>query len=285
MRWLGLLMAMMPCGDKRPEKLDVLLLVVIILIFLGRAGLCNAPMAVFLWSVIAVNQGLSVANANYLSNLLPVNMEIDGLFELDAKRLGRFRRALLRLAKPDCQWVSFTFFNENELACLTRLAKRQKFRSVSPEVSFKANRVFQDFEICFPAPRIGALDRFASCLETGLYEVGQMITPSPFLTAFRFNDFAIQRYAPGSQGIGVHRDAERYHHIVVIATLTGQSRLFATDSRYGLQRRMIDDRPGRIVLLSAPSFAGRQGELARPLHGVDHVHGGRLSLGLRVEKV
>ena len=45
---------------------------------------------------------------------------------------------------------------------------------------------------------------------------------------------------------------------------------------------MIDDRPGRIVLLSAPAFAGRTGEAARPLHGVDHVQGGRLSLGLRV---
>ena len=210
-------------------------------------------------------------------------MDSDGLFELDPTRLGQLRRALLRLTKPGCQWVSFAFFNENELACLTRLAERQKFRSARPEVSFKDNRVFQDFDICFPAPRIDAFDRFADCLETGLYEAGQMITPSPFLTTFRFNDFAIQRYAPGSQGIGVHRDGERYKHIVVIATLAGNSRLFATNNRNGLQRRMIDDRPGRIVLLSAPSFAGREGEVARPLHGVDRVHGGRLSLGLRIK--
>ena len=47
---------------------------------------------------------------------------------------------------------------------------------------------------------------------------------------------------------------------------------------------MINDKPGRIVLLSAPSFAGRKGGEARPLHGVDNVHGGRLSLGLRIEK-
>ena len=110
-----------------------------------------------------------------------------------------------------------------------------------------------------------------------------MITPSPFSTAFNFNDFAIQRYPIGSRGIGVHRDALRYQHIVVIATLAGQSRLFATPRRDCGQRRVIDDRPGRIVLLSAPAFAGREGEAARPLHGVDHVHGGRLSLGLRVE--
>jgi hypothetical protein len=109
-----------------------------------------------------------------------------------------------------------------------------------------------------------------------------MMTPSPFSTDFRFDDFAIQRYPAGSRGIGVHRDGLRYQHIVMIATLAGQSRLFATPIRDGGQRRVIDDRPGRIVLLSAPEFAGRTGEAARPLHGVDHVQGGRLSLGLRV---
>ena len=277
-------MAMMPFGDKRLEKLDVLLLVAIILIFPRRAGLCNVQMAVFRWSVIAVNQALSVANANQPSNLLPANMDIDGLFELNATRLGQLQRALLRLAKPGCQWVSFAFLTKNELACLARLAERQKFRNARPVVSFKENRVIQDFDICFPAPRVDVFDRFAHCLETGLYQAGQMITPSPFSTAFRFNDFAIQRYAPGSQGIGIHRDGERYQHIVVIATLAGNSRLFATNSRDGRQRQIINDKPGRIVLLSAPSFAGRKGEVARPLHGVDHVHGGRLSLGLRIEK-
>ena len=242
-------------------------------------------MAVFRWSVIAGNQALSVANVNQPLNLLPVKVGINGLFELDSTRFGRIRRALLRLMKPGCQWVSFAFLTENEVACLTQLANQQKFRNAHPEVSFKNNRVFQDFDVCFPAPRIDAFNCFAHCLETGLYQAGQMITPSPFLTAFRFNDFAIQRYAPGSQGIGVHRDGERYQHIVVIATLAGNSRLFATNSRDGRQRRMINDRPGRIVLLSAPSFAGRKGGEARPLHGVDHVYGGRLSLGLRVEKI
>ena len=242
-------------------------------------------MAVFRWNVIVESQALSVPNVNHPSNLLLVKLGIDVLFELDSTRLGKLRRALLRLMKPGCQWTSFAFFTENELACLKRLAKRQKFRNARPEVSFRDNRVVQDFDICFPAPRIDAFDRFAHCLETGLYRAGKTITPSPFSTAFIFNDFAIQRYASGSQGIGVHRDGERYQNIVVVATLAGNSRLFATNSRDGLQRRMINDRPGRIVLLSAPLFAGREGELARPLHGVDNVHGGRLSLGLRVEKL
>jgi len=35
------------------------------------------------------------------------------------------------------------------------------------------------------------------------------------------------------------------------------------------------------VLLSATGFDGREGEDARPLHGVDLVEDGRLSLGFR----
>jgi hypothetical protein len=36
-----------------------------------------------------------------------------------------------------------------------------------------------------------------------------------------------------------------------------------------------------MVLLSAPRFCQREGEDVRPLHGVDSVTGGRLSLGFR----
>ena len=154
--------------------------------------------------------------------------------------VGQLRRALKRLAQPRRQWVSFTFLTKGEVACLTNFAERQPFRGASPEISYKSNRVFQDFDVCFPAPRIDAFDRFAHCLETGLFQAGEMMTPSPFSINFRFDDFAIQRYPPGSRGIGVHRDGLRYQHIVVIATLAGQSRLFATLSRDGGRRRVID---------------------------------------------
>ncbi len=86
----------------------------------------------------------------------------------------------------------------------------------------------------------------------------------------------------GAKGIGIHRDGARYRHVVVIVTLDGESRLFTCDDRQGGGKRRIDDRPGRIVLLSASGFDGRNGEEARPLHGVDRVLGGRLSLGFRV---
>lgn len=207
----------------------------------------------------------------------------DPMFTLDPKRLGILRRALIRLARPNRRWVSFSFLRNDELACLRALAQDQEFRTARPEVHYKGRQTVQDFDICFPAPRVAAFDAFAHFMETGLYQAGNLMSQSPFCHPFRFNDFAIQRYPPKSRGIGIHRDGLRYRHIVVIVTLAGQSRLFATESRSGEVRHVIDDRPGRIVLLSAPQFAGRDGEAARPLHGVDRVRHGRLSIGLRVE--
>ncbi|HBD51276.1 MAG TPA: hypothetical protein DC036_02165, partial [Alphaproteobacteria bacterium] len=53
--------------------------------------------------------------------------------------------------------------------------------------------------------------------------------------------------------------------------------------RAGGGKRRIDDRPGRIVLLTATGFDGRDDESVRPLHTVDQVTEGRLSLGFRYE--
>ena len=81
----------------------------------------------------------------------------------------------------------------------------------------------------------------------------------------------------------MHRDGKRYHGIVVIVTLDGESRLVSCVDRAGSAKRRIDDRPGRVVLLTATEFDGRSDEAVRPLHMVDQVHGGRLSIGFRYE--
>ena len=72
------------------------------------------------------------------------------MFGLDPPRVGQLRRALKRLAlkrlaQPGRQWVSFTFLTKDEVACLAKLAERQPFRAARPEISYKSNRVFQDF--------------------------------------------------------------------------------------------------------------------------------------------
>ena len=203
------------------------------------------------------------------------------MFEITGERLDKLHTGLIRLAAPSRRWVSLDFFAGGEITALNNLADAQTFRAAQSEVVHRENRVFQDFDVCFPAPRIGVFDALAAELESGLFTAGATLAHNPFTTRFQFDDFAIQRYPAGSRGIGVHRDGKRYKHIVVIITLAGQSRLFSTASRTGETRQRIDDRPGRLVLLSADGFAGRYDEDARPLHGVDCVRTGRLSIGFR----
>ena len=203
------------------------------------------------------------------------------MFKITGKRHNQLRTALARLATPSRRWVSLDFFTDAEITALKNLAGTQQFRTAQSEIVHRKNRVFQDFDVCFPAPRIGAFDDLAAGLESGLFAAGATLAQNPFETRFHFDDFAIQRYPAGSRGIGIHRDGKRYKHIVVIITLAGQSRLFSTTSRAGETRQRIDDRPGRLVLLSADGFAGRFDEDSRPLHGVDCVRTGRLSIGFR----
>jgi hypothetical protein len=204
------------------------------------------------------------------------------MFRLDNARINCVRRGLERLSLDHRRWVSFAFLNTDEVQSLREHAKALPMRKARRIASYKNHGVFQDFDICFPAPRAGAIASLAACLEQGINRAVGSMSPTPLSTPVRFDDFAVQRYDAGSDGIGVHRDAARYREIVAIVTLAGASRLFATAARCNARRVQINDRPGRIVLLSAPGFAGREDDKARPFHGVDNVVGGRLSLGLRI---
>ena len=203
------------------------------------------------------------------------------MFELNDIKIRQLRHALARLQRPERRCVSLAFFTADEVALLRQTALAQEFRRAQNEIRHKGRTVFQDFDVCFPAPRTGAFDQVATQLETGLFRASADLPNPPLSTALNLADFAIQRYPVGARGIGIHRDGMRYRQIVVIITLDGTSRLFTCADRQGRAKRRIDDRPGRLVLLSADGFAGRSGEDARPLHGVDGVVGGRLSLGFR----
>lgn len=202
-------------------------------------------------------------------------------FAVTPQRLMAMRRALTRLQAPARRATSLAFLTGTEIARLGDYAGQQTYRTATPQIEHRGNSVFQDFDVCFPAPREGTFALLATLLETTLQQAGALMTSPPLPPDIVLNDFAIQRYPAGSRGIGIHRDGRRYRGIVVIVTLAGTSRLFTCTDRQGAGIRRIDDRPGRIVLLSAEGFAEREGEQARPLHGVDRIGSGRLSLGLR----
>ena len=202
-------------------------------------------------------------------------------FEADATRKHRVYIALQRLRAARRGIISLDFLKPAELAALRAECGTVDFRKATAEIAYKGRRVHQDFDVCFPAPRRGAFAGLADCLETCVQHATSRLPVLP--DGIRFNDFAIQRYPAGSRGIGVHRDGKRYHGIVVIVTLDGESRLVSCADRAGSAKRRIDDRPGRVVLLTATEFDGRSDEAVRPLHMVDKVHGGRLSIGFRYE--
>lgn len=203
------------------------------------------------------------------------------MFDFDHSREQQLGAALKRLARPSCRITTLQFFTDGEVNALRKAANQQEFRQAQGSINYQGRSTFQDFDVCFPAPRRGVFDDLARCLESSLWMAGQSMMHNPFKQPFQLEDFAIQKYPAGSRGIGIHRDGQRYHHIVIIICLDGKSRLFSCHDRSGAGKQTIDDRPGRLVLLSAPGFNGRDGESARPLHGVDNVTEGRLSLGFR----
>ena len=107
---------------------------------------------------------------------------------------------------------------------------------------------------------------------------------SLFESEVKINDFAVQHYSVNSRGIGIHKDGLRYRNLVFIITLDGRSDLFICSDRKGTGRQIVPDEPGRLVILPAPGLAYMGQADQRPLHGVDNVVGGRLSIGFRQEK-
>ena len=197
---------------------------------------------------------------------------------------GRVRAmadALSQLARPDQLAVSVPFFSPADIDRLMKYCLRLPMRTASPRVGAEGKKVIQDFDISFPAPREKALAELADMLEQ-VVAAANAQREQPYLdTPLLLNDLAVQHYHPNSKGIGPHCDALRYRGLVFIITLAGVSRLATCDDREGNGAVKIDDSPGNLTILSAPGFCKREGELSRPLHFVDEVTKGRLSIGLR----
>ena len=199
------------------------------------------------------------------------------LFEASPGKISAMKDALHDMAARDVLAVSTPFFSPDEINLLIKHALKLPMRTAKSRVGAEGREVIQDFDICFPAPREGVMAKLADMLEDVVAQAGADHLNEKFI----LNDVAVQHYHPNAKGIGVHRDALRYRGLVFIITLAGESRLAICEDRDGNGADVIDDTPGRIAILSAAGFNGREGEEARPLHKVDMVTKGRLSIGLR----
>lgn len=202
---------------------------------------------------------------------------IDKAFSQTAEKIRVFEQAIQDLKHFPA--VSIPFFSALEMQRMRAEIDEFEFRTATPVVG---NQVFQDFDVCFPAPLIGACQACARLLEA-LVAHCQKKDPGLCESEYTINDFAVQRYPKGSKGIGIHKDGLRYRQFVFIITLAGQSQFFVCADRQGTEKKIINDRAGQLVILAAPGFSGLKTAQDRPLHGVDDVAGGRLSIGFRYE--
>ena len=233
-------------------------------------------MVVFPSKDIAVNQALSAGRASKMSSLLWLKMMHN--FYLDQNRMQAFETAVLSL--QDAAFANPFFFTETEIQLLRREARALPFRQAQPLVG---KNVYQDFSVCFPAPLENSFKMSALMLEQACHIIARE-HQGLFESEVKINDFAAQNYPTHSRGIGIHKDGERYRNLVFIITLDGKSDLFVCSGREGSDRQVVPDEPGRLVMLPAPGLAFLDQADRRPLHGVDNVVGGRLSIGLRQEQ-
>lgn len=196
-------------------------------------------------------------------------------------RVRAMQSGLAQLAEDNCLAVSVPFFSPDDIAYLIKQCTSLPMRTAKSRVGAEGKEVIQDFDICFPAPREGALKKLAELLEEVVIKANASADQAYLTKPFQLNDVAVQHYHPKSRGIGPHRDALRYQGLVFIITLAGSSRLAICQDRDGNDAQVIDDKPGQLAILSAPGFCGRDGENGRALHFVDEVTAGRLSIGLR----
>jgi len=174
--------------------------------------------------------------------------------------------------------ASLPLLAADELPALLAAAASLAFRTGRREVGSGAAAVRQDFDICMNPPKPSALWDLAARIEEFLARALSTIQPPLLAAPLRLNDLVVQRYPPGSFGITAHRDHVRYTGLVALILLSGAGRFFVAETRDGSAAREIPWRPGEVMLMRAPGFAGRDD---RPYHYLSDISSKRYSIGLR----
>ena len=181
-----------------------------------------------------------------------------------------------RLAMEDA--ASLPLLSADAVPGLLAAAAALPFRTGRRQIGSGAALVRQDFDICMAPPKPSALWDLAARLEAYLALALGAVQPPPLTGPLRLNDLVVQRYPPGSFGITAHRDHVRYTGLVALVLLSGEGRFFVSEARSGNGAREIQWRPGELLLMRAPGFAGRDD---RPFHYLSDITSERYSLGLR----
>jgi len=181
-----------------------------------------------------------------------------------------------RLAIEDA--LAVPYLTGKECAELVASCEQLTFRDASPVLAKPGHEVYQDLELTTDIPEDSPLLALAKRVEADLQEALDRLVPTALDYPFVINDFIVQRYAPGQQGITPHRDHVRYRGLVVIVVLSGVGKFWVCGDREGGNAREIPESPGVLLLMRAPDFAGRSD---RPFHALSDITETRYSFGMR----
>ena len=198
-------------------------------------------------------------------------------FKIYEETINRLAQGLIKISENKKNYISLKFITNDFLLKLIKQVSTFEYRKAKPVVG---NSVSQDFEVCFPAPKIGCIEILSNAIEN-LFIKSTKLIKNPPIQKVQFNDIAIQKYLPYSSGISPHKDHKKYISVIIIVTLSGKSKFYLCQNRDGRNAQVVDDTPGNIVILPATGFKMINNNFVRPIHFVSDITDGRLSIGLR----
>ena len=198
-------------------------------------------------------------------------------FKIYEETINRLAQGLIKISENKKNYISLKFISNDFLLKLIKQVLTFEYRKAKPVVG---NSVSQDFEVCFPAPKIGCIEILSNAIEN-LFIKSTKLIKNPPIQKVQFNDIAIQKYLPYSSGISPHKDHKKYISVIIIVTLSGKSKFYLCQNRDGRNAQVVDDTPGNIVILPATGFKMINNNFVRPIHFVSDITDGRLSIGLR----
>jgi len=198
-------------------------------------------------------------------------------FKIYEETINRLAQGLIKISENKKNYISLKFISNEFLLKLIKQVSTFEYRKAKPVVG---NSVSQDFEVCFPAPKIGCIEILSNAIEN-LFIKSTKLIKNPPIQKVQFNDIAIQKYLPYSSGISPHKDHKKYISVIIIVTLSGKSKFYLCQNRDGRNAQVVDDTPGNIVILPATGFKMINNNFVRPIHFVSDITDGRLSIGLR----
>ena len=198
-------------------------------------------------------------------------------FKIYEETINRLAQGLIKISENKKNYISLKFISNDFLLQLIKQVSTFEYRKAKPVVG---NSVSQDFEVCFPAPKIGCIEILSNAIEN-LFIKSTKLIKNPPIQKVQFNDIAIQKYLPYSSGISPHKDHKKYISVIIIVTLSGKSKFYLCQNRDGRNSQVVDDTPGNIVILPATGFKMINNAFVRPIHFVSDITDGRLSIGLR----